>query len=70
MGRPRELSDKDKAELLAGGYRPVEIWVPDLANPSYLAEAERQSRSAANADVEDRVMEWIEAASAEAWDDL
>ena len=70
MGRPRELTEEERAELLAQGFKPVEVWVPDLSSPAYLAEAKRQARSAAHADVEDRIMEWIEAVSAEAWDDL
>jgi hypothetical protein len=70
MGRPRELTEEERQKLIAKGYRPVEVWVPDRGNPEYLAEAKRQARSAAHADVEDRVMEWIEAVSAEAWDDL
>ncbi len=32
MGRPRELSSEERADLLRRGYRPVEIWVPDLEN--------------------------------------
>lgn len=31
MGRPRELTEEERAELLAKGYRPVEMWVPDLS---------------------------------------
>ena len=61
MGRPRELTEDERAELIAKGYRPIEIWVPDVKSAAYLAEADRQARSAAHADVEDRVMEWIEA---------
>ncbi|MDQ6433406.1 DUF3018 family protein [Mesorhizobium sp. LHD-90] len=30
MGRPRELTDEERAELIAKGYRPVEVWVPDI----------------------------------------
>ncbi|MDY8109809.1 hypothetical protein U0C82_11735 [Fulvimarina sp. 2208YS6-2-32] len=37
---------------------------------SYLETADHQARSAAQADVEDRVMEWCEGIAAEAWDDL
>ena len=32
MGRPRELSQEERADLLRQGYRPIEIWVPDLDN--------------------------------------
>jgi hypothetical protein len=70
MGRPRELTEEERQELIAKGYKPVEVWVRDVANEAYKAEAHRQAQSAAHADVEDRVMEWIEAVSAEAWDDL
>lgn len=70
MGRPRELTGEERAKLIAEGYRPVEVWVPDISSDAYRVEARRQAEAAAFADVEDRVMEWIEAVSAEAWDDL
>ena len=70
MGRPRELTEAERASLMAKGYKPVEVWVPDFESEAYRTEAKRQAESAAAADVEDRVMEWIEAVSAEAWDDL
>jgi hypothetical protein len=70
MGRPQELTEPERQRLLAEGYKPIEVWVPDLSNDAYRQEAKRQAQSAAAADVEDRVMEWIEAVSAEAWDDL
>ncbi len=70
MGRPKELTEEDRAKLISEGYRPIEVWVRDIENEAYKAEAYRQSRNAASADVEDRVMEWVEAVSAEAWDDL
>jgi Protein of unknown function (DUF3018) len=70
MGRPRELTEEERQKLIAEGYRPVEVWVRDVTDEAYKAEARRQAQSAASADVEDRVMEWIEAVSAESWDDL
>jgi hypothetical protein len=30
MGRPRELTEAERQELLASGYRPVEAWAPDI----------------------------------------
>ena len=33
MGRPRELTEEERAELIAKGYRPVEVWVPDWDSP-------------------------------------
>ncbi len=70
MGRPRELTQEERQKLIEDGYRPIEAWVRDPSDESYRAEADRQAKSAAHADVEDRVMEWIEAVSTEAWDDL
>lgn len=76
MDRPPDLphheplTDERREELRAQGYKPVEVWVRDESDPAFLEEAARQSRSAAHADTEDRVMDWIEAASAEMWDDL
>ena len=70
MGRPTELTEDERQKLIAEGYRPIEVWVRDVSSDEYRAEAHRQARSAAHADVEDRVMEWVEAVSAEAWDDL
>ena len=30
MGRPKELTNKERQALIADGYRPVEVWVPDI----------------------------------------
>ena len=70
MGRPRELTQEERERLRRQGFRPVEVWVPDFENKAYRAEALRQSQSAAAVDAEDDVMEWIEAVSAEALDDV
>jgi len=70
MGRPKELTEEERQRFIAAGYAPVEIWVPDLNNLAYRAEANRQAAAAAEADVEDRVMDWVEAVSGEAWDDI
>jgi hypothetical protein len=70
MGRPTELTEEERAKLIAEGFKPIEVWVRDVSSEAYKAEARRQAERAAAADVEDRVMEWIEAVSAEAWDDL
>jgi hypothetical protein len=48
----------------------VAAWLQAKRAPNYREEAARQAASAAHADVEDRVMEWIEGVAAEAWDDL
>ncbi|MER0237019.1 antitoxin MazE-like protein [Fulvimarina sp. MAC8] len=35
MGRPKELTEKQRAELRAMGFIPVEIWVPDWDYPEF-----------------------------------
>lgn len=60
MGRPKELSEEERRDLIAKGYRPVEIWVPDLDNPKMLEELEKQARAVAEADEKDDIFEWLE----------
>ena len=39
MGRPKELTEAERAELmLEKGYRPVEVWVPDLSRPAFVSD--------------------------------
>lgn len=68
MGRPREISPEERAELIRQGYRPIEIWVPDPTNEVYLREARRQSRLVAKADEQDDAMDWVEAVGPVDWD--
>jgi hypothetical protein len=48
MGRSKELSPEERADLVRRGYRSIEVWIPDTT--AYRAEAERQARSAVEAD--------------------
>lgn len=68
MGRPKELTEEEKAELLAAGYRPVEVWAPDLSDPAIHALAEAEAKRIAAADEEEDVMEWIEAVQRDMWE--
>ena len=34
-------------QLRAQGLRPIQIWVPDVRSPDFVAEARRQSRAVA-----------------------
>jgi Protein of unknown function (DUF3018) len=48
---PKASRDKvraHRARLRAQGLRPIQIWVPDVRSPEFLAEAHRQSLIAAN----------------------
>ena len=37
-----------RAELRRRGLRPIQIWVPDVESPEFIAEAHRQSLLLAN----------------------
>ncbi|MGE8104935.1 antitoxin MazE-like protein [Allorhizobium sp. NPDC080224] len=68
MGRPRELSPEERADLLRRGYRPVEIWVPDLENETIRAQLAEEARRVAEADERDDVTDWLEGVGPTDWD--
>jgi len=68
MGRPQELTPEQRAELLARGYRPVEIWLPDFTNPELRAQAVAEAKRIAIADHEEDVLTWIEAVQRDMWE--
>ena len=45
MGRPRELTDTERAQLVSRGYRPVEMWVPDLSRAEVRERLESELRA-------------------------
>lgn len=51
MGRPRELTEEERTELLAKGYRPVEMWVPDLAKSEVRERLGRELKAIREADI-------------------
>jgi Protein of unknown function (DUF3018) len=52
-----------RARLRASGLRPVQIWVPDVRNPSLVGEAQRQSLVAADQPGERDALAFIEEAA-------
>jgi hypothetical protein len=68
MGRPTELSRDERADLIRRGYRPVEIWVPDLENPAIQEQLKKEMERIAAADEKDNIMDWIEAVGPADWD--
>ena len=68
MGRPRELSEEERAEMLAKGFKPVEVWVPDLSDPAIYALAEAEAKRIAFADAEEDILDWIEAVQKDMWE--
>lgn len=60
MGRPRELTDAEKEALRRQGFKPIEIWVPDLEAPGMAEELERQAIAIAEADEKDGIFDWLD----------
>jgi hypothetical protein len=51
MGRPRELSEEERQALFARGYRPVEMWIPDLSRAEVRERLERELKAIREADI-------------------
>ena len=61
-------SSRDKVRahrkrLRQQGLRPVQIWVPDVRSPAFVAEARRQSRAVARSRRAKQNQEFIDAVS-------
>ena len=44
----RERVSEYRRRMRERGFRPVQIWVPDVRTPAFAAEADRQARLVAN----------------------
>ena len=63
----RERVREHRARLRAQGLRPIQIWVPDVNSPEFIAEAHRQSLAVAQSPTEaedqafiDAITDWSE----------
>jgi hypothetical protein len=64
--RPKTSRDKVRAHrgrLRKQGLRPIQIWVPDLRSPLFVAEAHRQSLAVAKSPSAKRDQVFIDAIS-------
>ncbi|MHB8571919.1 MAG: antitoxin MazE family protein [Candidatus Dormibacteria bacterium] len=50
----RDRVSSHRARLRAQGMRPIQIWVPDVRSPEFVAEAHRQSLAVARGPVDDQ----------------
>lgn len=64
----RERVTEYRRRMRERGFRPVQIWVPDVRTPAFAAEARRQANLVAAADRRSDDQPFIEAVSAP-WDD-
>ncbi|WP_043845267.1 antitoxin MazE family protein [Crystallibacter crystallopoietes] len=64
----RERVKEYRRRMRAQGYRPVQVWVPDVGTEQFAGEAHRQSAAVADADRNTDDQDFIQAVSVE-WDE-
>ena len=69
MANTRDRVREHRRRLRAQGLRPVQIWVPDVRAPEFVAEAHRQSKAIAASEQESDDQAFVDAISVEAGDD-
>jgi len=65
MGRPRELTDSERQALMAGGYKPVEVWVADISSDDVWQQVYRDCDLIRASEEEADIDLWIEEAARE-----
>lgn len=64
----RERVSEYRRRMRERGFRPVQVWVPDVRTPAFAAESARQAALVAHADRTSDDQTFIEAVAAP-WDD-
>ncbi|MGL5824497.1 MAG: antitoxin MazE family protein [Nocardioides sp.] len=67
MASTRERVREHRQRLRDQGLRPVQIWVPDVRDPEFVAEAHRQSAAVAASEQESDDQAFVDAISID-WD--
>lgn len=70
MGRPKELTEEERAELIAQGFKPVEVWVLDWDNPKVREQIERDCELIRESDRRNGELAYLEQETADLWDDF
>lgn len=63
MANTRDRIREHRRRLRAQGLRPVQIWVPDVRAPEFVAEARRQSAAIAASEHESDDQAFVDAIS-------
>jgi hypothetical protein len=63
MSSTRDRVRQHRERLRRQGLRPLQIWVPDVRAPEFIAEAHRQSAAIATSEGEDRDQAFVDAIS-------
>lgn len=67
MPSTRDRVRRHREQLRRQGLRPVQIWVPDVRTPEFVAEAHRQTAAIAASESEADDQAFVDAISAD-WD--
>lgn len=70
MGRPKELTEEERQELIAQGYKPVEVWVLDWENPKVMARIKKECEAIKESDRRNGELEYLDEVTSDLWDDL
>ena len=70
MGRPKELTEAERADLIARGYKPVEVWVLDWDNPKVREEIERECAVIRESDLRTGELDRLSETVSDLWDDF
>ena len=65
----REKVRTYRERMRSRGLRPIQLWVPDTRSPAFAAEAHRQSLAVAASPHASDDQEFIDVASAGAWEE-
>jgi DNA-binding LacI/PurR family transcriptional regulator len=63
MGTSTERAREYRRRMREHGYRPVQVWVPDVRSERFAAEAHREALALAEADRHNDDMDFVEAIS-------
>ena len=63
MADIRDRVRAHRERLRAQGLRPVQVWVPEVSAPAFVAEAHRQSRAVAASSAATQDQDFVEAIS-------
>ena len=63
MATSTQRASEYRNRMRERGYRPVQIWVPDVRTAQFAAEAHRQALALAEADRHNDDMEFVDAIS-------
>jgi hypothetical protein len=63
MGASTQRASEYRQRMRQRGYRPVQLWVPDVRSERFAAEAHREALALAEADRRSDDMNFVEAIS-------